>query len=129
MRTLMHYVPRRYASDIIEALALGGGLDPAASRSARAESLTSVVTRLDAADADARWSARVTEDGGYHFERLWRGVTDHHVVEAAFLVSAEAQAPRARGGAGRKLPAAVEAGPVQGGGRRRSRGGSRRRGQ
>src|SRR5690606_18745046 len=32
-----------------------------------------------------------TEDGGYHFERLWRGVTDHHIVEAAFLVSAEAR--------------------------------------
>jgi DNA gyrase subunit B len=31
----------------------------------------------------------VTEEGGYHFERLWRGVTDHHVVEAAFAVSAE----------------------------------------
>ncbi len=33
----------------------------------------------------------MTEDGGYHFERLWRGVTDHHIVEAAFLVSAEAR--------------------------------------
>ncbi len=28
MRTLMHYVPRRYDPMIIEALALGGGLDP-----------------------------------------------------------------------------------------------------
>jgi DNA gyrase subunit B len=91
MRTLMHYVPRRYDPMIIEALALGGGLDPNAARERRAESLTTVVTRLDAADADARWSARVTEDGGYHFERRWRGVTDHHVVEAAFLVSTEAR--------------------------------------
>ncbi|MBV8237160.1 MAG: DNA gyrase subunit B, partial [Sphingomonas sp.] len=31
------------------------------------------------------------EDGGIHFERLWRGVTDHHVVEAAFIASAEAR--------------------------------------
>ncbi|MFL9839551.1 DNA topoisomerase (ATP-hydrolyzing) subunit B [Sphingomonas sp. ST-64] len=91
MRTLVRYVPRRYDPMIIEALALGNGLDPAASRDQRAESLTSVVTRLDAADADARWSARVTEEGGYHFERAWRGVTDHHIVEAAFLVSAEAR--------------------------------------
>jgi DNA gyrase subunit B len=91
MRTLMRYVPRRYDPMIIEALALGNGLDPAATREQRAESLTTVVTRLDAADADARWSARVTEDGGYHFERLWRGVTDHHIVEASFLVSAEAR--------------------------------------
>nr|AGU10037.1 DNA gyrase B [uncultured organism] len=91
MRTLMRYVPRRYDPMIIEALALGNGLDPEASREQRGESLKTVVTRLDAADADARWSARITEDGGYHFERLWRGVTDHHIVEAAFLVSAEAR--------------------------------------
>ncbi len=91
MRTLMRYVPRRYDPMIIEALALGNGLDPAATREKRAASLTTVVTRLDAADAEARWSARVTEDGGYHFERRWRGVTDHHIVEANFLVSAEAR--------------------------------------
>ncbi|MEZ0242354.1 MAG: DNA topoisomerase (ATP-hydrolyzing) subunit B [Sphingomonas sp.] len=91
MRTLARYVPRRYDPMIIEALALGLGLDPNASREQRAASLTTVVTRLDAADTDARWSARVTEDGGYHFERLWRGVTDHHIVEASFLVSAEAR--------------------------------------
>jgi len=91
MRTLMRYVPRRYDPMIIEALALGNGLDPAATREQRAASLTTVVTRLDAADAEARWSARVTEDGGYHFERRWRGVTDHHIVEANFLVSAEAR--------------------------------------
>lgn len=91
MRTLMRYVPRRYDPMIIEALALGSGLDPAASREERAQSLTTVVTRLDAADVEARWSSRVTEDGGYHFERRWRGVTDHHIVEAAFLVSAEAR--------------------------------------
>jgi DNA gyrase subunit B len=91
MRTLMRYVPRRYDPMIIEALALGNGLDPAASREQRAESLKTSVTRLDAADQDARWSARVTDDGGYHFERRWRGVTDHHIVEANFLVSAEAR--------------------------------------
>ena len=91
MRTLMHYVPRRYDPMIIESLALGGGLDPNVSGADRASRLASSVTRLDAADTEARWSARVTEDGGYHFERVWRGVTDHHIVEAAFLVSAEAR--------------------------------------
>ena len=91
MRTLMRYAPRRYDPTIIEALALGGSLDPDASREARAERLASVVTRLDAADADARWTARVSDDGWYHFQRLWRGVTDHHVIEASFLASAEAR--------------------------------------
>ncbi len=91
MRTLMRYVPRRYDPMIIESLALGGALDPSVSREQHAEELKTVVARLNAADTEARWSARITEDGGYHFERLWRGVTDHHIVEASFLVSAEAR--------------------------------------
>ncbi len=91
MRTLTRYVPRRYDPTIVEALALGGGLDPNASREDKGERLRSVVTRLDAADEDARWTARLAEDGGYHFERAWRGVTDHHIIEAAFLISAEAR--------------------------------------
>jgi len=31
------------------------------------------------------------EDGGYHFERLWRGVADHHIIDQSFLNSAEAR--------------------------------------
>ncbi|WP_294080344.1 DNA topoisomerase (ATP-hydrolyzing) subunit B [Sphingomonas sp.] len=89
MKTLMRYVPRRYDPAIIEALALGGALDPTATREQRAERLAAVTKRLDMTDADARWTARVTEEGGFHFERLWRGVTDHHIIEAAFLASAE----------------------------------------
>ncbi|MCW4462843.1 DNA topoisomerase (ATP-hydrolyzing) subunit B [Sphingomonas sp. BT-65] len=89
MKTLMRYVPRRYDPSIIEALALGGALDPEAARAQRGERLAAVTKRLDLTDEDARWSARVTEEGGFHFERLWRGVTDHHIIEAAFLASAE----------------------------------------
>ena len=50
-----------------------------------------MVGQLDAGDQDSRWTARLTEEGGIHFERLWRGVTDHHIVEATFLASAEAR--------------------------------------
>src|SRR3546814_16617168 len=50
-----------------------------------------VARRLDQGDEDARWTVSATEQGGYHFERLWRGVTDHHIVEASFIVSAEAR--------------------------------------
>jgi DNA gyrase subunit B len=89
MRTLMRYVPRRYDPSIIEALAMGGALDPDATPAERAERLDVVAKRMDQTDSDARWSARVSEDGGYHFERWWRGVTDHHIIEAAFLTSAE----------------------------------------
>ncbi len=91
MRTLMRYVPRRYDPVIIEALALAGALDPELSRAGREATVAEVSRRLDAGDREATWSARLTEDGGIHFERLWRGVTDHHVVEAAFIASAEAR--------------------------------------
>ena len=89
MRTLMRYVPRRYDPVIIEALALGGALDPEAPRDAKVAAVAEVTRRLDQGDTEATWSARLTEDGSIHFERLWRGVTDHHIVEAAFLTSAE----------------------------------------
>ncbi|QKR98929.1 DNA topoisomerase (ATP-hydrolyzing) subunit B [Sphingomonas sp. CL5.1] len=91
MRTLMRYVPRRYDPVIIEALALAGALDPELDRAARAATVAEVTRRLDAGDREARWSARITDEGGIHFERLWRGVTDHHIVEAAFLGSTEAR--------------------------------------
>jgi len=92
MRTLMRYVPRRYDAGIIEVLALAGALDPALDRDTRQAAVDETTRRLDSGDeGDARWSARLTEDGGIHFERLWRGVTDHHIVEASFIASAEAR--------------------------------------
>lgn len=91
MRTLMRYVPRRYDPVIIETLALGGALAPDLTREARAAAVAEVTRRLDQGDSEATWSARLTDEGGIHFERLWRGVTDHHIVEPAFLASAEAR--------------------------------------
>ncbi|WBH16155.1 DNA topoisomerase (ATP-hydrolyzing) subunit B [Sphingomonas radiodurans] len=91
MRTLMRYVPRRYDPVIIETLALGGALDPEIGRDERAHRLAEVTRRLDVGDPEARWTARMTEEGGFHFERFWRGVTDHHIIEAAFIASAEAR--------------------------------------
>ena len=91
MRTLMRYVPRRYDPVIIEALAMGGALDPNASRDDKLARAAQVAERLDRGDAEARWTVSLSEEGGYHFERLWRGVTDHHIVEASFITSAEAR--------------------------------------
>jgi len=91
MRTLMRYVPRRYDAAIIEVLALAGALDPVLTREQRMATVVETTRRLESGDHEARWSARLTEDGGVHFERLWRGVTDHHIVEASFIASAEAR--------------------------------------
>ncbi|WP_066774928.1 DNA topoisomerase (ATP-hydrolyzing) subunit B [Sphingomonas sp. CCH5-D11] len=91
MRTLMRYVPRRYDPVIIETLALGGALDPQIAPEERAARLAEVTRRLDQGDPEARWTAQMTSEGGFHFQRFWRGVTDHHIVEAAFVSSAEAR--------------------------------------
>ena len=34
---------------------------------------------------------RQVEGGGYTLERRWRGVSDHHVIDAGFLASQEAR--------------------------------------
>ncbi|HEX7782330.1 MAG TPA: DNA topoisomerase (ATP-hydrolyzing) subunit B [Sphingobium sp.] len=91
LRAVMRYVPRRYDTRIIEALTLGGALDPQLSDTDRLARLNESIGWMQSHDSEARWTGRISEEGGYHFERLWRGVTDHHVIEAAFLGSAEAR--------------------------------------
>ncbi|WP_242417170.1 DNA topoisomerase (ATP-hydrolyzing) subunit B [Sphingomonas panni] len=89
MRTLMRYVPRRYDMGIVEVLALAGVLDPAIGQADRDTRLQDAVSRIGRTDVEAQWTARVTEDGGLQFQRRWRGVTDTHTIEPAFLLSAE----------------------------------------
>ncbi|NJC35011.1 DNA gyrase subunit B [Sphingomonas jejuensis] len=91
MRTLMRYVPRRYDPAIIETLALAGALNPALDDAGREAAGTRAAAILDLVDPEARWTAHLAQEGGFHLERLWRGVTDHHIVEGSFAVSAEAR--------------------------------------
>jgi DNA gyrase subunit B len=89
MQRLMAYVPRRYAPDLIEALALAGAFDPKLED--RSVVSSAVAGWLGRADPEAKWEVEPTGDGGYHARRFWRGVTDHHVVDAAFVQSTEAR--------------------------------------
>ncbi len=91
MRNLMAFVPRRYNPAIIEALALSGSLEQAMPAAQRDAALARAADWLGRGDLEARWSVSVSEEGGYHVQRLWRGVTDHHMIEAGFLMSAEAR--------------------------------------
>ncbi|MDR7155856.1 DNA gyrase subunit B [Sphingobium xenophagum] len=91
MRAVMRYVPRRYDPAIIEALSLTGALDPELSQDEQATRLAVAVAWMGAQDAEGKWTGRIAEEGGFHFERLWRGVTDHHVIEHGFVGSAEAR--------------------------------------
>ncbi|WP_379548363.1 DNA topoisomerase (ATP-hydrolyzing) subunit B [Qipengyuania sp. DSG2-2] len=89
MRNLIAFAPRRYSPMIVEEMALAGVLDPDATASAAA--MEKAAQRLNMGDLEATWTATKNADGGVQFERLWRGVTDVHMIDAKFLESAEAR--------------------------------------
>jgi DNA gyrase subunit B len=91
MRALMAYIPRRYDPAIIEALALSGSLDPKLGPAQRADAIARASKWLGAGDEEGKWTGEMGADGDYVLRRLWRGVTDHHVIDHKFLVSAEAR--------------------------------------
>jgi DNA gyrase subunit B len=91
MRSLMAYVPRRYDSTIVEGMALTGALNPDHGNAERQAAVDATAAWMDKVDEEGRWSGQVSEEGGYLFQRFWRGVTDHHIIEAKFLESAEAR--------------------------------------
>ncbi len=89
MRNLIAFVPRRYDPALVEAMALAGALDP--DLSDRSAALDAAAARMQLGDQEAEWTATMRGDGSVHFARIWRGVTDVHDIEAAFLGSAEAR--------------------------------------
>jgi DNA gyrase subunit B len=91
MKSLMAYVPRRYDPTIIEAMALTGALNPDLQPADRKAAADRVASWMNQKDPESTWTGDAAEEGGYHFERKWRGVSDHHVIERGFLVSAEAR--------------------------------------
>ena len=91
VRSLMAYVPRRYDPGLIEALALNGALDPALPPAQRAQAIARAAAFLEASDESSTWTGEIGADGDYVLRRLWRGVTDHHVVDHKFVGSAEAR--------------------------------------
>jgi DNA gyrase subunit B len=91
MRNLMAYVPRKYDAGIIEALALAGALAPDLNDAGKVAALTATAEWLERGDPEAKWNAQRGEEGSYVVQRIWRGVTDHHIIEASFLASAEAR--------------------------------------
>jgi len=91
MRTLMRYAPRKYDAALIEALTINDALNPKLDQGGRAKAVARVAAWLDAADPEANWSGELAAEGGYLLKRLWRGVTDAHIFESSFLVSAEAR--------------------------------------
>ncbi len=91
MRSLMRYVPKRYDPAIIEGLALVGALDPQLTPEQRGAAAIKAAEWLTNADPEGNWQGILSAEGGYHLQRLWRGVTDHHIIEASFIASQEAR--------------------------------------
>jgi DNA gyrase subunit B len=95
LRSLMRYVPRRYDPAIVEALAINGALAADLSPADRAAAGQRAAQWLDATEKasgdDGKWTVALSEEGGFHIQRRWRGVTDHHVIEPGFAASAEAR--------------------------------------
>ena len=89
-RNALAFAPNRYDQGVIEALALAGALAPGMDAATRAAALQRASEWLQRGDTEARWAAEVTEEG-YGISRIWRGVTDFHVIENKFLESAEAR--------------------------------------
>jgi DNA gyrase subunit B len=97
LRALMRYVPRTLDHGLVEALALAGALDPALDTGGRHSAAATAASWLNAAEraltggAEAAWTVEAVEGGGYTLERRWRGVSDHHAIDAGFLASQEAR--------------------------------------
>jgi DNA gyrase subunit B len=91
MKSLMGFVPRKYDYRLVEALALAGALDPNLSPDQRRAKLDSAAAQLQLGDPEAQWSAELGDDQSIVFKRLWRGVTDAHLIEPGFVGSAEAR--------------------------------------
>jgi DNA gyrase subunit B len=91
LRTLMRYAPRKYDPALVEALAINGALKPSLDKDGKIAAIARVAAWLNAGDPEASWSGEVGAEGGYLLKRLWRGVTDAHIFEPSFLVSAEAR--------------------------------------
>jgi DNA gyrase subunit B len=91
LRNVLSMAPRRYDPVIVETLALAGALDADLSHDERAKALDRTAQWLERGDPEAQWSAELAADGHAEINRVWRGVTDNHKIEAAFFTSAEAR--------------------------------------
>jgi len=94
LRGQLDAIPARYNELLVETTSLLGGLDPgvltdAGRGEAAAQAVCDRLNRLAASDEEAGWRGGRAEDGGYHFVQEVRGVSDHYVIDAALIDSAE----------------------------------------
>jgi DNA gyrase subunit B len=91
LRNMIGFVPRRYDVGVIEQMAVAGAFDPELDRAGREAALKRAAERLHMGDPEGAWTASISPEGAIRFDRIWRGVTDSHLIEAGFVTSAEAR--------------------------------------
>lgn len=94
LRQLLHGLHTRYDRRVVEQAAIAGALNPEAVSGANAQaSADAVAKRLDmiSEDMERGWTGHVTQEGGYRFERMVRGVKDVATLDMALLGSADAR--------------------------------------
>jgi DNA gyrase subunit B len=96
IKNLISTMPQRYNRQLIETIALLGGMDSAlcdneANRRAVAEKVAERLNTMAAGEEEAGWTGDVTEEGGYSFAQEVRGVIDMHRVDAHLMESQEAR--------------------------------------
>ncbi|GAB4574495.1 MAG: DNA topoisomerase (ATP-hydrolyzing) subunit B [Rhodothalassiaceae bacterium] len=101
IRGLLAALPARYDRQLVETLALLGGLSPEctadpATAGTVAKAVADRLNRLAGNDEQAGWQGAWQEGRGYRFVQTVRGVSDVHVLDAALLDSAEARRIEAR---------------------------------
>lgn len=95
LRQLLSGLHTRYDRRVVEQAAIAGLLSPNATANDAASQASAdiVAKRLDmiSEETERGWTAHVTEDGGYRFERMVRGVKDVAILDMALLGSADAR--------------------------------------
>lgn len=95
LRQLLSGLHTRYDRSVVEQAAIAGLLNPSASANDTTSHTSAdiVAKRLDmiSEETERGWTAHVTEDGGYRFERMVRGVKDVAILDMALLGSADAR--------------------------------------
>ncbi|PYE87460.1 DNA topoisomerase (ATP-hydrolyzing) subunit B [Phyllobacterium leguminum] len=95
VRHLLTGLHTRYNRNVVEQAAIAGALNlELASNAERAQTAADdIARRLDliAEETERGWTGYVSEDGGYRFERMLRGVKDVTTLDMALLGSADAR--------------------------------------
>ncbi len=96
LRALMRYVPRGHNYELVEALAHGlrarSGARNCRTRRRRGARRRMAQRRRTRADRRGRGEMDDHRRGWWlHAQKRWRGVSDHHAIDAAFLASQEAR--------------------------------------